>query len=445
MPTTYRAMFVEQQTNTNYMILPGELKEKLGGQKIDVNFGFKRVSVFVTYPAGKSSSASTISEPIVIFISSEIKRRIALPGGCVYRLKLTYGQMSIGPVIGLLLGSKYHMYSPKYMEKYSDRLGVYKKVGGLICAFSSSSVNWNSFTVNGLYYNFEKSKWEFGQFPLPKVIYRRNFHGNKIELEHLKALVGKGLFNSDRFDKWQMYEWLSVHESFRENLPDTKQLLNIEVLFEMLQKWGRVILKPVSLSRGRGIMIVEKLDSLFRLEDYRMKEIREVMLTGEELRDMCLSFLPNHDYIVQQHLNLALYQGHPYDIRVVMQKNRLKKWNCSGIECRCSGSGSLITNIARGGRALRLSEVCQPYGRDFFKATKQRIFNLCHNFVHRMEASGGSFAEFGIDLALDRKGSLWFIEANVFPSFKGFKALDYKNYIHIRYNPLEYAAALTGF
>jgi hypothetical protein len=62
-----------------------------------------------------------------------------------------------------------------------------------------------------------------------------------------------------------------------------------------------------------------------------------------------------------------------------------------------------------------------------------------------MDKMGEHFAEFGMDVAFDINKNLWLIEANVFPSFKGFKVMDYNNYLNIRYTPLIYAVSLTEF
>jgi glutathione synthase/RimK-type ligase-like ATP-grasp enzyme len=62
-----------------------------------------------------------------------------------------------------------------------------------------------------------------------------------------------------------------------------------------------------------------------------------------------------------------------------------------------------------------------------------------------MDASGEHFAEFGIDIAIDTNKNLWLIEANVFPSFKGFKKMDRDTYLSIRYMPILYALSLTQF
>ena len=62
-----------------------------------------------------------------------------------------------------------------------------------------------------------------------------------------------------------------------------------------------------------------------------------------------------------------------------------------------------------------------------------------------MDQKNEHFAEFGIDIALDEHGFPWILEANIYPSFKGFKTLDYDTYLKIRTQPMFYAVQIQGF
>ena len=48
-------------------------------------------------------------------------------------------------------------------------------------------------------------------------------------------------------------------------------------------------------------------------------------------------------------------------------------------------------------------------------------------------------------LGIDEDKKIWIIEANVFPSFKGFKTMDHETYLKIRYAPIQYSASIAGF
>jgi glutathione synthase/RimK-type ligase-like ATP-grasp enzyme len=70
---------------------------------------------------------------------------------------------------------------------------------------------------------------------------------------------------------------------------------------------------------------------------------------------------------------------------------------------------------------------------------------IAHRLCRVLDETGEHFAEWGIDLALDRSGHLWIIEANVIPTFKGFAALDGDLYRRLLAAPMRYAADLAGF
>lgn len=152
-------------------------------------------------------------------------------------------------------------------------------------------------------------------------------------------------------------------------------------------------------------------------------------------------------YLIQRCIPLATIGRSLFDIRVVMQKKDKESWICTGIECRVSSPGNQITNISRGGYALELPEALRLAYQDesVIAMLTERIHEYCLKFCKHMDTMNQHFAEFGIDIALDTDKNLWLIEANVFPSFKGFKKMDYNTYLTIRYTPLLYALSLTEF
>jgi hypothetical protein len=128
-----------------------------------------------------------------------------------------------------------------------------------------------------------------------------------------------------------------------------------------------------------------------------------------------------------------------------MQKHKGNVWDCTGIECRVSCKDSHITNISRGGYALTLQEALEQSFIKDYELLPAKINDFCQKFCINMDKMNHHFAEFGIDIAVDVDKNIWLIEANVFPSFKGFKVIDRKTYLTIRYNPLLYALSLTQF
>lgn len=446
---------------TETLRLP-DLLRRMVGEDAFVEFGGRRVSSRATYeeapqvlrgenaqaaPDAPAPADGSFARPFVMRMSRAFCDRLLLPVSQLYRLRAMPGGVKLGPVIGLLLGVHTNRYDPRHMAKYSDRMGVYSRVGGLILAFSPRAVDWDDRSVWGLYYNICTRAWEYGRFPLPEVIYRRDFHVDHGLVRRLEAYTGGRLFNSHRFTKYDLYEYLRHDPHLRMFLPETELVAGMDQVMRFTDRFRRVILKPVDLSRGRGICVVESLGTGYRVTDYRARLPATVMLPDRRAYRLFLSRNPDffHRYLIQRYLRLARVGDSCFDIRVVMQKDIRRQWVCSGIECRVSGHGFHLTNISRGGEALTLPTALErSFGRSAGMLS-ENILDLCRRFCAYMDQAEEHFAEFGIDVAVDAFKNLWLIEANVFPSFKGFRHIDRATYLAIRYTPLLYALALSGF
>jgi glutathione synthase/RimK-type ligase-like ATP-grasp enzyme len=330
------------------------------------------------------------------------------------------------------------------MMKYSDRFGIYHQVGGLIYAFSPMFINWNNLSAYGLYYNYDTALWEYGCFPLPEVIYRRDFHSDPGLIKRLVKYTGGRLFNSYRFTKYELYDFIKLNSELEKYLPPTEYSLEFDQIKKFITCHNKVILKPIHLSRGRGICIIEKISSKYKVIDFRPRTPIVYELYNDELLENFFGIYQDlfDKYLIQKYIPLAKIGNSPFDVRVVMQKRSDKEWGCTGIECRVSNNGYL-TNISRGGYALPLGEALQQAFTTNYELLQEQINELCRNCCLHLDTSGEHFAEFGLDIAIDTDKKLWLIEANVFPSFKGFKKMNPDTYLSIRYNPLLYASSLT--
>ncbi|HBE77139.1 MAG TPA: hypothetical protein DDW65_05075 [Firmicutes bacterium] len=433
-------------SSRNVLYLPSLLS--IGHEQTNVLFGGKSARADIEYLDDLELSVeNSFQKPGQIMLSDKLRDEILIAESLVYQLKISASNIAIGPVIGLLLGNDTHRYNPKHMKKYADRFGIYPKVGGLIYAFSPEWIHWKTHTVYGLYYDYFNASWEYGFFPLPEVIYRRDFHTSRDSIKRLVGYTGNRLFNSHRFSKYDLYDFLKPDPDLNKYLPPTELSLHFDQVRRFINRYLNVILKPVDLSRGRGICVIEKTNFQYRITDYRHKiPIASEFYNDETLKDF---FAANKElfskYLIQKYLPLAKIGNSRFDIRVVMQRHPDKAWGCTGIECRVSNGSSHLTNISRGGYALSLDDALHQAFTMDYETLEQQIHELCDKFCLYMDTSGEHYAEFGLDIAVDNARNLWLIEANVFPSFKGFRKMDPQIYLSIRYIPLLYALSLTRF
>jgi glutathione synthase/RimK-type ligase-like ATP-grasp enzyme len=384
----------------------------------------------------------------MITISSRLYNELYIQENLTYQVRLLFSQIVIGPVIGLLLRDSKINNKNKILKGNSSRFSYYKNIGGLVCKFKSKDIDFNSKLVEGHYYNFDNSRWEPGIFPLPILIYRRSFHINSNIISKLKVMTNHLMFNSYRFNKFELYQYLREDPVLCNYLPYTEVCSDISQIYDFIKKHKNVILKPIDLSRGRGICIIQTIHSRFKISDLRKKDTDSHSLV--DYKSLILFLKRNktflNKYIMQKLIPLAQINGYPYDIRVVMQKTARDKWEYIGIECRVSRS-SLITNISRGGYALTLEDaIAKSFEGEDCNEIKNKICTLCDKLCTYIDKrTGEHYAEFGIDIALDAEKKLSIIEVNVNPSFNGFKDIDYNLYNHILSNPLLYAVSLTEF
>jgi hypothetical protein len=415
-----------------------------------IQFGLRKMDAVIhSIDNGMQLEDNSFEKPIIIRCSEGIINRLLIQESFVYQMVYTKESIIIGPLIGFFLGEQCFYYHDRNMCGFTRGMEIYPYIGGLFIAFKDISIDWDEMKIYGLYFDYSCQKWKYGIFPIPSVVFCRAFDNKKSTIDKLKKLTENKVFNSARLNKWELYKMLRKKKEFEKYLPDTGSLEDINNYYKYIDKYTKVILKPAGLSRGRGICFIHKIEDYYTLYDYRLSGTpRFHMLESDEIADFLIenNFI-NKDYIIQPHLEFAVINGSPFDIRIVMGKDSDGEWNCRGIECRLAGSRNIITNISMGGQALSINSALRlSFGPGIASnKIKKNLIRIAKDFCSIMDETGEHYAEFGLDFALDKNMKCWFIEANVRPVFRGFKKLDYNNYLHIRHSPLLYAASLAGF
>lgn len=437
----------KQHSSSNIIFLPHSVAKKLP-KKVKLQFGLQNLNVVINSVEVNPTDENSYNNPIELKCSEGIIEKLLIRENLAYQLIYKKGILHVGPVIGYLLGEQSYTYHDRNMQGITRGMGILPEIGGLFIAFKDISIDWDNMVINGLYYEAEENKWKYGVLPMPSVVFRRAFYTNEEVVDKLKLLTGNKVFNSTRFDKWEVHKILEKNLNFKKYLPETYDMVNVKFFHNLIKKSGKIILKPAGLSRGRGICFIQRIGDSFAIYDYRNSDDANFYILKKKEIDLFLkkNFL-NRNYIIQNQLTLATINGSPFDIRIVMGKNPDKCWKCRGIECRLAGSKNKITNISRGGQALSINNAIKlAFGKNVNgNKIKEKLISVATEFCEFMDKTGEHFAEFGLDFAIDPQQHFWFIEANVRPVFRGFKTMDYKNYLHIRHMPLIYAATLAGF
>lgn len=389
-----------------------------------------------------------------LYLSKDIE--IYIPTGMVFQVKKINEQsLELGPLIGVFISQEKFSYisSGKNIAAYVQFATTCKKLFGLCCFFSISSINWTNKLVKGLMRT--NSEWIDITLPLPRVIYDQNHHMNcrteSIELRRRLDHEYHVLNSIPRLSKFETINALRKNPSLVNLIPETtlyKSSVDVETA---LQKYSRIYLKPNSLSKGKGIFRITKIsEHQYRIE-YRTTEQNHIVnLQTLDVLDNLLNkySIEGEGYIIQQEIQKASFRGNPFDFRLLYQKDYRGSWKPSGIVGRIASLRSVITSPRSGGMVEEFSIILKEVFNEDLSTSNglyENIIQLGKEICLSIEHEFGNCAELGLDMALDVKQKIWVIEVNGKPLKVSLKRLNNPGII-LLYNrrPIEYSVYLAG-
>ncbi len=388
-----------------------------------------------------------------IKISKDVFEDLFLPQNIPYDILLNDEELNLGPIIGLLLHKQDEKYSPAYLKKCLNYTLQYPAVRGLLFVFSPEGIDQKKKIIQGYYFNpctdEDEASWKKGVFPYPHVIYQR-IGIKKDVYQSLIKEMGNKIFNYPTFNKLKAWKWLSPVNSIRPYLPETHPLKKPVDIFDMMEQYPAIFLKPSNGFQGLGIIKVT-----YELDGYHFKynkgDEEKIFGTKYEAENFIIDFLSeHHNYLIQQSINLLSYRERKIDFRFIMQKDYTQKWQCTGVIARFGKKGNIDTNIQGGGYVHTFEDVlggiCHLEPREIWKKEHQ-IIEVCKKVCHVLDERDRCYGDFGFDIGLDCDLNIWVIEINNrrhehhFPLDLNAEEM----YYDVKSSPIQYAKALAGF
>lgn len=223
-----------------------------------------------------------------------------------------------------------------------------------VCFFSFSDLVLARRSVHAYVYD-SRGRLVRRRIALPEVIHYRTVARSDCDRRATTVLVhlrGQRLYNPPHIPgKLSHCYWLRAEPELHDRVPETIHYTGAKSLGLLLSHHPSVVLKRNWGSLGIGILRVRHSAGGFIWE------------AGTGPRHHCAglatvasgvrSRIADHQYLVQQSLQLARYRGRSFDLRCVVQRDGTGAWRFVGACLRLSGRNRIATNVARGGRALR--------------------------------------------------------------------------------------------
>lgn len=287
-----------------------------------------------------------------------------------------------------------------------------------------------------------------GRFPFPAALWLQTEMPRRTAYERLWARVGPRIFNSSFFDKQEGNRLLSAFPEVQPFLPETVPFKNFDDLFYRLKRHQRVMLKQQQGEKGHGLIRLEVDGEGFVVRVNRAGK-SEYYPTRPEVEGRLLPLLEGGAYLVQQHVDLPLYQGRPVDFRVMMQKDGRGQWVVRGMMGRFGKKGDILTSFVMHGYATPVAEALRrAYGVGWREAVRlqDRMLDMAFTVCHALDRTAGCYGDLGLDIGMDRNGWPWLFEANKMP-FHGLPLYmgDGQMYLEAKSGPMLFASYLAGF
>ncbi|SDC46153.1 YheC/D like ATP-grasp [Paenibacillus sp. UNCCL117] len=203
-------------------------------------------------------------------------------------------------------------------------------------------------------------------------------------------------------------------------LPDTRAATKAN-LVSMINKYDSLYLKPNVGTGGFGIYkIIKKNNSFILKSGTRSTEYKSFQALYGSIQRV----VSKKKYVVQKGIDLLKHEGRPFDIRVMVQKNRNRQLETTGIIGRLAKRNKIVTNYHNGGTPMKIDSLLKSHLRGSQRASViKKIESLGREASVVLGKSLRGNKAFGVDIAIDSKMKPWVLEVNTRPDMSIFNTL----------------------
>lgn len=329
-----------------------------------------------------------------------------------------------GPYIGILTSDGGSPFQGNH-HNFADIIRMGRKMGIAVFVVTPKSFQTNDSTVLAyiLDPNSKKIRWHQAVLPFPQALYNRIPSRKAEQKTAVKEFMLKvqdlqiPIFNPHFFNKWQLYKHLEKSPILKHVVPESVKLSTPISLQKMILRHSVIYLKPIDGKAGIGMMRVTHLNDEFQLiYQSATQKGKHTFTRFSDLWKKVIALKKDTPYVIQQGIALAKYQGSPFDLRMLLQKDSQGIWKLTGIGIRVAGNTAISTHVPQGGRIELANKVLS----EVFAHSKEEIMNYAKKIglktAQYIESQGsGLLGEMSIDWGIDDDGDLWFFEANAKP------------------------------
>ncbi|MCU5409074.1 YheC/YheD family protein [Bacillus cereus] len=336
-----------------------------------------------------------------------------------------------------VIGMLHHRDNPNIIKKTYAYAAVAKAEGLTFFYFTLGKVNIKTEKILGKVY--ENGTWIEKEFSFPDVIYNasnRVSDKNQYIFDYLHDRIPFTSYSVG--NKLSVYNRIKRMEKFKQHLIPFYGLTDGNKFFDMIDCYGKVIIKPTSGNKGKGIIFIEQHGMY-----YRINESKQVTtMDKKQLLSFVSHKIQEKGYIVQQFISCQMKSGNVYDFRLHVQRNGEGNWVITSIYPRIGPLGSIVSNMGSGGYSTYLDVFLKTeFDKNWYNIQRDLEqfainFSNCFNSLYEDVL----FDELGIDVGIDNNQKLWLFEVNWRPGVPNIFNLE----LDVARNLIHYAKYLAN-
>lgn len=315
--------------------------------------------------------------------------------------------------MNLALEANYHTEIAAHAVEYN--VNVFR--------FTPESIDPKTEFVHGEQFDHQRSTWEKCVFPIPNYLYDRCFYKSKDMLKKINPIVqwlknrpettflGNGLPSKE-----VVLQKLSEDHILSNYIPKTDFEVSPKKILQQLLRGEKLLLKPIRGSSGKGIILLSYKDNQIKAETEKNKSmITQIFSSKREFLNWTKKLLLARKFICQPLLALVDSDGHPFDVRLLLQKDEYGGWIEKGRGIRRGQKGFITSNLHGSGSAISFSSWFMNYSKVEKVIIEDEIATIKNRLPCILENHFSPLFELGIDIGISLEGAVWLLDVNSKP------------------------------
>lgn len=450
------------RVSPNQVVVPTKL-DRVDPPQVLLRYGERQHRLHVVHTTDDDRSSVNQNGQIEWTLSPQAIRALLLPPSGTLHCRRNGEELKIGPVMGIYV----HDFQEK-RRRFGEQTLLLRE---LIQLGTKSGVDVIVLTPtcltqgSGYRYDEKSKQWQKVSVPYPDVVLRRSgnfFALNRVAKRELGELKKSGRLYTlprDCSNKWTLYQVLSGSQRLVKHLPLTTRATCGSQVYTAVKSRRDVYVKPLAASQGASVyhlrwhdgVVIASWEEPTRLQGERPRPAPQGKWTEERRYANQGEFLEFWNRtqlkrcIIQDTVRLLrTNENCPFDFRWLVQHDH-GQFTVRARVARVGNPSSVTTNVHSGAVAVSASEALKRAGWKHVDMSVKELDRVALAVAQQLEGKFGSFAEVGVDLALQEDGAVMVFEVNPTPGRKMLRVLDDGSREMSLLSLLEYAIRATGF